>query len=209
MRRHEAANPPAQRPASERRLVAVLTNPPTTSGVRTTARLHHAGEILGVGSLGTVNLFALPTTSSVQIASEGLDIAGWADARAAILDGLTQASDVLLPYGLAEPTGPARGHFRAQVAWLNSELAPRGLRVRQVGDGPRHPSRWQRWTHRAYPGLDFRTALGRAMVPWPGQPVTLSPARAPVRQRGTPAPRHRDGGTTGSDEGDAAPQPPR
>lgn len=72
---------------------------------------------------------------------------------------LDRATHILLGYGTTEPTGPARLHHREQVAWLRRAIGERGLPIYQVGNGPRHPSRWQRWTFRTYPGVPFADAL--------------------------------------------------
>ena len=57
------------------------------------------------------------------------------------------------------PSGPALGHFRLQVRWVGEVLAARGIESAYCfGDGPRHPSRWQRYTSRAHPDLSFEEA---------------------------------------------------
>ncbi|WP_208722094.1 hypothetical protein [Rhodococcus qingshengii] len=50
------------------------------------------------------------------------------------------------------------------MAWLTEEIADRSVPVWYVGDGPRHPSRWHRWTHRTYPEMPFIEALRNSIV---------------------------------------------
>lgn len=167
---HAAENHPATErdcvvtPNSERALLAVLTNPPLTTGTRTLRRTALVAEQLGFAQVHVVNLFAVPSHATGEIAALGLEEAGWLSAREAILTRLIASHGVLLAYGATAPTGPARLHFRRQVDWLHGVVAHRDLPSWQVGDGPRHPSRWQRWTHRAHPGVPFEEALRASLV---------------------------------------------
>lgn len=141
------------------RLTAVLANPPLTDGVRTIARVRQVAEILRFQDVDLVNLFALPTRATGEITKLGANPAAWLAARPAIERSLTAADGVLLAYGLRAPRGAAGLHFDDQLAWLRTELVTRSLQSWWVGEGPRHPSRWQRWTSRAHPGLVFTEAL--------------------------------------------------
>ena len=87
---------------------------------------------------------------------------GWLAARVEMEQALGEASAVLLAYGLGEPTGSARAHFREQVAWLHEHIEQHDLPTWWVGGAPRHPSRWQRYTWRAYPDLAFPEGLRAA-----------------------------------------------
>lgn len=140
-------------------LVCVLANPPTTSGIRTLGRVQQAAEILGCERAEVVNLFQIATYRSGGIAEVGTDSDTWHAARDAVDVALDRATHVLLGYGTTEPTGPARLHHREQVSWLQQQIAARGLPTYQVGDGPRHPSRWQRWTFKNHVGVPFPEAL--------------------------------------------------
>lgn len=154
---------------SSRVLVSVLANPPLTSGVRTMSRVELAGRLLGFGQVRVVNLFALPSRETGEIATLGRSETGWLEARRDLRAGLAGADGVLLAYGASAPTGAARGHFMAQLDWLESQEALRNLPKWWVGDGPRHPSRWQRWTSRAFPDAEFNDALAKSL-----SPVTLA-----------------------------------
>ena len=70
---------------------------------------------------------------------------------------------MLLAYGTAEPSGEARAHHREQVRWLDEQIEERSLPTWWVGGAPRHPSRWQRYTWRELPGIEFRDALERSL----------------------------------------------
>jgi hypothetical protein len=141
------------------RILAVLATPPITSGQRTRGRVELSRQLLGFEECVIVNIFSKPTIHSGDVSRLGNDRASWLDARPAISMGISEASAVLLAYGHSEPSGPARLHRREQIDWLFDALRPTQLPVFQVGDAPRHPSRWQRWTSREYPGVAFPAAL--------------------------------------------------
>lgn len=146
-------------------LVAVLTNPPLTDGRRTLRRVALAAELLGFEDLAVTNLFSVPSHASGAIAELGVSEDGWLKARAPLEACLGTANGVLLAYGATSPTGEARLQFRRQVAWVHDRIRARALPTWQVGDGPRHPSRWQRWTCRAHPEVPFPEALRNSLVP--------------------------------------------
>ena len=145
-------------------LVAVLCNPPlTSSGMRTSARVELARQLLEYRTVESVNLFSTPTRSSGDIANIGTDADTWMVGRPAIDVALRKATGVLLAYGVSEPTGAARNHWRSQIAWLEVRLERSAAVVWQLGPQPHHPSRWQRWTHRNYPDLSFRDSVARGL----------------------------------------------
>lgn len=145
-------------------LLCVLANPPLTSGARTLSRVELACATLGFGEVRVENLFATPSRSANDISALGKSETGWTSARHQILETLGQSAGVLLAYGMAEPTGLARGRHREQVAWLQEVIAAQDIPVFQFGDGPRHPSRWHRWTSRVYQGLPFVEAMERSIM---------------------------------------------
>lgn len=140
-------------------LLAVLANPPLEAGLRTLQRVDLAASLLGFRSFGVANLFALPTRATGAITQLGATESGWLAARPVIEAAVRTADGVLLAYGTGSPSGSARFYFSAQVDWLHDRLQESGAPVWQVGDGTRHPSRWQRWTCRAHPGVPFTEAL--------------------------------------------------
>jgi len=143
-------------------LVVVGATPALTSGKRTLARCESARIVLQATTCELVNLFAYPTNNVREVAVLGASPAGWLSARSSITDALRRADMVILGYGLTKPSGSAGKHHEAQVVWLKETLLAGKSSVFQVGDGPRHPSRWQRWTSRAYPGTPFLIALGQS-----------------------------------------------
>lgn len=146
------------------RLVAILANPPLTDGLRTLRRVELAAELLGFNDVGTANLFALPSHATRAIAELGVTETGWLQARPDLITSINSADGVLLAYGTTTPTGEARLHFRQQVVWLTEQIADRAVPAWHIGDGPRHPSRWQRWTHRTHPEMPFLEALQNSIV---------------------------------------------
>lgn len=146
-------------------LLVIGSNPPSqTSGTRTLNRVELAREVLGFERVRLVNLFALPSYRSGGLTELGGRAEGWLEARPEIERGLAEADAVLLAYGATAPSGPARVHFREQVAWLNEQVEQHALPPWWVGGAPRHPSRWQRYTWRAYPDLAFRDGLRRGLA---------------------------------------------
>ena len=151
---------------SPKRLLAVLANPPqTTSGLRTHGRVAMAGALLGCEEASIVNLFGTPSRDVTAIGALGRNSAAWAAARPAILLALAEADDVLLGWGCTEPTGSARLHHREQVSWLIGLLRDQSRQAWMVGARPRHPSRWQRYTAKCFPGMTFADGLAAALMP--------------------------------------------
>ena len=143
----------------------VGSNPPSqTSGHRTRARVEQAAAILGFERAVIANLFALPTYRSGGISDAGRTPEGWLEARSLLVSALDDCHGVLLAYGTQQPSGEARAHHREQVRWLEGEIGERGLPCWWVGGAARHPSRWQRYTWRELPGVDFGTALQRSLT---------------------------------------------
>jgi len=140
-------------------LVAVLSNPPLTSGSRTAGRVELARRLLAFDRVLVANLLGIPTRSTLDVTRAGADESAWLTAREHLVDALGNAEGVLLAFGVQPPGTPARTYFSAQVAWLAGELRQRRLATWTLGGLPRHPSRWQRWTSRAHPGMPFETAV--------------------------------------------------
>lgn len=146
------------------RLLAVIgSNPATTSGVRTINRAHKACYLLGFETFLICNLLEQATYRTREISEAAADSDIWIRSRAGLAATISQASGVLLAYGIESPSGLAREHHAKQIEWLNHEIRGRGLPTWAVGGQPRHPSRWQRFTYRTYPGVDFETALARSL----------------------------------------------
>jgi hypothetical protein len=146
-------------------LLAVLASPPkTTAGDRTSRRVELASELLGYQEVQIVNLLCTPTRDVCDIQAAGATSGPWIYSRAAIKRLMPAADAVLFAWGCKPPTGPARPHHGRQVNWVRMQATEQGLSQWTVGGTPRHPSRWQRYTHRAYPGLDFREALRMALT---------------------------------------------
>jgi len=137
-----------------------------------------AAELLGFSQAIVVNLFALPSHATREIAELGAGPEGWMSARTPLAAQIGSADGLLLAYGATEPTGSARAHFRRQVEWVTERIEARGVAAWWVGDGPRHPSRWQRWTHVVHPGVPFSEALAQSLVHVPALPSGL-PTRVP------------------------------
>jgi hypothetical protein len=147
-----------------RTLLAVLANAPlTTSGDRTRHRVLTACEVIGCQTFEIANLLTVATPTVVDISVVGGDPTRWVAARGHIQRGIDRADEILLGWGCTEPAGVARQHHRAQLKWLAATIAELNRDVWMVGDTPRHPSRWQRYTASEYPGVPFRDALSRSL----------------------------------------------
>lgn len=160
--------------APPKTLLAVLSNPPLTHGRRTLQRVELAVALLGFDQVVVANLFGVPSHATGDISALGVGPEGWATARSTLADNFAACDGALLAFGVSAPSGGARAHFRSQVRWLLDRTVSAGLPTWQVGDGPRHPSRWQRWTSRAHPDLAFPEALRTSLVRVepPGDPRT-------------------------------------
>lgn len=140
-------------------LLAVLANPPLTDGSMTRKRVEALARILGEPTVTIENVFPVATSRSGDISTIGADPQVWLDHRQQLAQHLATSRKVLLGYGIQEPSGPARLHHRAQIAWLCRELLAARLTPIEIGDGPRHPSRWNRHTYRNHPGIAFESAI--------------------------------------------------
>lgn len=133
------------------KMVAILANPRPLGGGRTEKRIALVREILGYERAEIVNLFSRPSESSSEIAKLGTAPEGWLESRVAVSSALKSADSVLLGFGLIPSSPESRPHLRAQFEWLRRELqSRRHLPVWQVGDRPRHPSRWHQYVSDAH-----------------------------------------------------------
>ncbi|MBE4695396.1 DUF1643 domain-containing protein [Brevibacterium casei] len=144
-------------------LAVIGSNPATTSGLRTVNRAKKACSLLGFDTFAISNILDVPTYRTGGISEVAVTGDRWIKSRAGLADTLSTASGVLLAYGVEKPSGLAREHHLNQIDWLNREIKERGLPIWTVGGQPRHPSRWQRFTYRAHPGVDFDTALALSL----------------------------------------------
>ena len=142
----------------------ICSNPAITSGLRTTNRAKKASLLLGFDTFAIGNLLDIPTYRTGDISEIAVDRVSWINSRANLSRLLAEASGVLLAYGVGKPAGPARAHFLDQVSWLSNQIKHRKLPVWAVGGEPRHPSRWQRFTYRSHPGVNFDTALELSLI---------------------------------------------
>ncbi len=148
-----------------RMLLAILATPPLrTSGHRTQRRVDMAAKLLGFDTTKIVNLLDVPTNDVTEISHVGSDQSAWVASREALSDGIVRADAALLAWGASEPTGPARAHFREQVAWVEGIIRQRGIDGWTVGGTARHPSRWQRLTATQSALTPFEEALRAALT---------------------------------------------
>ncbi|WP_431074609.1 DUF1643 domain-containing protein [Microbacterium phyllosphaerae] len=152
---------------SERTLVAVLANPRPRDGSRTEKRIALVRDALGYERAEIVNLFSRASESSREIAVLGVSAEGWREARVSVSEAIASADSVLLGFGLIPSSRESRPHLRAQLEWLRHELQVHGhLQVWQVGDRPRHPSRWHQYvsdTHGRTVGGTFEQRLKQVL----------------------------------------------
>ena len=144
-------------------LSAILANPAVVGGSRTLDRVALLADLLGFERWRVANLLNTESRSVLDFPEACQEAEPWIVAREEMLGAIQESSIVLLAYGVSEPTGRMRFHHRDQVRWLGTQLLDAKKLVVQVGDGPRHPSRWQRWTSRAYPGTEFVEALAASV----------------------------------------------
>lgn len=146
-------------------LAVILATPPLrTSGRRTVNRVRLAAHLLGFESICLANLLNVPGDDVLAMAVDGADGAPWAASRRLIRRALERSDGALFAWGVTEPAGPARSHFRQQVRWVTAQTEFAQMRVWTVGGTPRHPSRWQRHTAEAMPDAVFAVALRASLV---------------------------------------------
>lgn len=137
----------------------VLLNPSDIAGARTRARVAKLATLLDCREYQVLNLCAVASSSVIELRDQGAVPTPWLESRRVLEAGIRSTAHVVLAYGVRGPSGPAGSHFRDQVAWLQSHLSTVGATVWTVGGSPRHPSRWQRYTHRHLPDVAFDDAL--------------------------------------------------
>jgi len=144
-------------------LVAVLSNPPTTSGDRTMARLEKLRRILGAKKVEIANVFPIPTFQTRGISDVGATAEVWQTSRLRMQQAIDGASIVLWGYGVDAPAGAARDQFRGQIRWATGQCEIAKIPTVTVGGRPLHPTRWQRHTAKTFPGVQFDEALLRSL----------------------------------------------
>jgi hypothetical protein len=149
----------------DKSLLIVLACPPTTSGTRTLARIENFKAELNISSVTVANLLNVASYRTNGMSATGITETPWLESREPILRGLEVSELVLLAYGVSEPSGPARTWHREQIAWLHSEITSRELPAIQIGEGPRHPSRWHRLTTKTHPEQDVSKAVVELIQP--------------------------------------------
>ena len=140
-------------------LLAILATPPETSGERTLKRLELARQLLGFSEVRVVNVLDVATFRTNGMSTAGKDPGPWLESRPAITAGIADCHGIILGYGVTEPTGNARAHYREQLDWLWSELCASESPIWSVEMPPRHPSRWHRLTYKLDPNSVFSEAL--------------------------------------------------
>lgn len=161
----------------ERKLVAVLLNPPATSaGTRSRNAVVRAASALAYDHVIMTNLCAFSTPSVVELNALGLD--GWELARAELSASIAGASAVLAGWGVAGLTGPARRYMEAQVDWLRDCAHDNGIDAFwTIGGEPRHPSRWHQYVSDKYgrtTGGTFEERIAQVLVEVPVRPPSPS-----------------------------------
>ncbi len=145
-------------------LLAILATPPETSGERTLKRLELARQLLGFREVRVVNVLDVATFRTNGMSTAGKELEPWLQSRPAIRDGIAECDGVVLGYGVSEPSGTARGHYRNQLEWLWGQLDVLAAPIWSVELPPRHPSRWHRLTYKTLPGSDFQTMLPSVLL---------------------------------------------
>jgi hypothetical protein len=131
----------------------VLHSLPQGSGSITKRRVALAGDALNCSSHEIANLYPAPL-ADVAALSELADADVWRQGRKEIERAICSdaTTDILLGYGVQQPSGQQRYFYQDQLAWLDSQLKGVSCRVWTFGDKPSHPSRWQRLAYRHMPG---------------------------------------------------------
>ncbi len=137
--------PPPTLPAV--RATAVLLNPslePTASV--SSLILEQLRRQRGWESVTITNLLDIPTRNSKELALIATSREPWLAARPALLDSLTDATDLIFGWGVSALSGQARLWQAEQVAWVLDQSRLLGHTDVWMAMGrPRHPSRWRQF----------------------------------------------------------------
>ncbi|MFE9188872.1 DUF1643 domain-containing protein [Micromonospora sp. NPDC007208] len=170
---------------TERRLLAVLCNPPLGAAKDTTSwrNLEVLAGVLHADSVDIANLIEEPTRSTRDL----FHVAGKVDLETLTfrLKVAAQSADVVVAgWGVGAPAGWRKHEWLALI-----EAAVRGLaagghdRVAHVGRSPRHPSRWRQHTspiHDRYAGATFELRLAAALRWSPIESTAATDKRVPT-----------------------------
>lgn len=145
-------------------LVAILLNPSLGPGRLTLNRVSLGAHLLGHDSFAVVNLFGQATHNSQGIKAHS-DISHELEVqREVISSSIAGCDEVLLGYGRSAPPQVLRSYYAEQIQHVQAQVHAKKRDAVSVGGEPWHPSRWQRYTYRAYPGIAFEQALGLSFV---------------------------------------------
>lgn len=139
-------------------LVAILLNPPLTTGAASLRHVEAGRQALDCDSVIVANLFATPTRSVEDINVVGKTACGWIQARGQLQLAISSADLLLGAWGTSGLSGDAMRMRKAQVSWLMQSAADEGLEeLWTVGGTPRHPSRWHQYVSDKYQRADGET----------------------------------------------------
>lgn len=140
-------------------LGVILASPPMTTGLITLQRVERAAEVLGHSDVAIANLIGVRTRDVNEIAIIGTHAASWLTSRSAILNVVKSTATVLLAFGVTEPSGVARMHYREQLSWLAGVLEGERNTLVAFRGRPHHPSRWHRYWDGHLKTTDFESYL--------------------------------------------------
>jgi hypothetical protein len=133
------------------KLLAVLLNPPLTTGAASLRHVEAARKALDCQSVVVANLFATPTRSVEDINVVGAGEGGWTQAREQLQLAISSSDLLLGAWGISGLTGEAARMRKSQVSWLMNAASNEGLdHLWTVGGTPRHPSRWHQYVSDKY-----------------------------------------------------------
>jgi hypothetical protein len=146
-----------------RSLGAILISPPFGTGARTIKNLGVAAGLLDCSDVHIGNLFPLATANSPSVGLAGTEWDSWLPAQERLSAVLADCDELLFAWGVSVQRSPAKDHFERQVRWVHQEAARFAHHSAWiVGDGPRHPSRWQQFVsdrHQRTNGGTFEARL--------------------------------------------------
>lgn len=129
-----------------KRLLVILACPPITSGKRTLNQMEALRAYLNFSTIQHVNMNVEADLRTSSKNKKWDEEESWLEARTAISRAVNKSDCVLLAYGVQKPSGSARHFHSDQVIWLHKLLRRSDKTVFQIGNKPRHPSRWHRKT---------------------------------------------------------------
>ncbi|MET7269680.1 DUF1643 domain-containing protein [Streptomyces sp. NPDC005908] len=169
--------PVAVSESDQRKLCAILLNPPLRPAVDTISHrnLLAALPLTDCTELRLANLIDLKSKDQTQLASFVVTEADIERSRRQLAAAIEGADEILFAWGTGRVTGVVGKRLKEQAAWVRAQVDARGLsKVWMVAGTPRHPSRWRQFVgpeKRRVEGSSFEERLAKVLTSHKSSPL--------------------------------------